>query len=75
MSLLQLGVPIPLCADYIRMKALSSYTGWLIDCDNFGFAHLPLAWMGRVTVMYSDLWRQGIRHFEKVLYLLGEGGL
>ena len=33
LSLLAVGLPIPLCADYIRLKALSSYTGWLIDCD------------------------------------------
>ena len=43
MSLLQLGVPIPLCADYIRMKALSSYTGWLIDCDTLWLRSPPFS--------------------------------
>jgi hypothetical protein len=32
-SLLKAGVPLPLCADYIRLKAVSTYTGWLIDGD------------------------------------------
>ena len=43
LSLLQLGVPIPLCAGYIRMKALRSYTGWLIDCDTLWLRSPPFS--------------------------------
>ena len=45
-SLLAAGVPVPLCADYIRLKALSHHCGWFIDCDTLWCRPPTVTWDG-----------------------------
>ena len=45
-KLLAGAVPLPLLADYIRLKALGGYSAWFIDCDTLWLRQPAVNWDG-----------------------------